>query len=388
MQINTHVALASPPKREDFKVLAQQTGPCLSLISSGVPPEQRAQRTRALLREAEERLESLSLYSREERSEFLQPLRDRLTSELDTSVPGSSVCYRTLAGLWSFQVPYALPETIRLGNYCDVLPLIPALSISTEFYILALSQKHTRVLRCTLTSSEEVELPGSVPTNLFEFNQQDQPDHRLENRSDAGQKGKSTHPGMIVSFGTGSDADQKDEYLHNYFRAIDRELDSHLRPILPLVLAGVDYELALYRTISQYPELVENGAHGAPDGLKGGELHERALECLRAHDAARPDHALAQYEKAGAARMQNPLNDIVQSAFDGRILHLFIADGFRQPGRFDQETRTVSGSNSASGDDDLVNVAALQTLAHGGDVFVLPEERVPGQRSITAALRF
>jgi len=294
--------------------------------------------------------------------------------------------FRSLGGLWHFRLPYEVPDAALLGNYFEVLPLVKMVSEEQEFYLLALSQKHCRLLHCTLTSSEEISLPPNIPTNLLDFNQQDQPDHRLENRANAGQVGKSTHPGQIVSFGTGSDADQKDHYLRNFFNAMDLELQSFLRDRpLPLILAGVDYELAVYHSISEYSPLVPGGVQGAPDGLKGGELHERALEILKTYNSTRADRALSQYEKGAASRIPRTLEEVVPAAFDGRVLHLFVAEGFHELGAFSEQTREVS--KRADGDD-LVNMAALQTLAHGGYVYLLPRERVPDQSEVAALLRF
>jgi hypothetical protein len=189
-----------------------------------------------------------------------------------------------------------------------------------------------------------------------------------------------------VSFGTGSDNEQKDHYLRNFFNAMDRELHSFLRErSLPLILAGVDYELALYHSVSEYSPLVPGGVQGSPDGLKGGELHERAIEVLKAYNATRADRALSQYEKGSANRIPNVLEKIVPAAFDGRVLHLFVADGFREPGTFNEQTREAT--KQADGDD-LVNIAALQTIAHGGHVYLLPRERVPGHSQMAALLRF
>jgi hypothetical protein len=76
----------------------------------------------------------------------------------------------------------------------------------------------------------------------------------------------------------------------------------------------------------------------------------------------------------------------VRAAYDGRLLHLFIADGAQEPGSYDQGTRSVRDGTSGSGD--LLDLAALQTITHAGNVFVVPKERVPGGFNAAAALRF
>jgi hypothetical protein len=377
--VSTHILKAH------FKTLAQEIGPCLSIFFP-TTADQWPQSVRAALKTAEEQFSELHP-SKSERDEFFKPVRQIVDTEMVRDDGTKSVgIFRSLGGLWHFRLPYQVVDAAVLGNYFEVLPLVKMVSDEQEFYLLALSQKHSRLIHCTLTSSEEMSLPPSIPTNLFDFNQQDKPDHRLENRSDAGQMGKSTHPNQVVSFGTGSDNDQKDQYLRNFFNAMDLQLQSFLRERpLPLIVAGVDYELALYHSVSEYSVLVPGGVQGAPDGLKGRELHERALEVLKRYNAARVDRALGQYEKGAANRIPRSLKEIVPAAFDGRVLHLFIGEGVRQTGCFDEHTREASERDDG---DDLVNMAALQTLAQGGDVYVLPPERVPGGNNVAALLRF
>jgi hypothetical protein len=38
--------------------------------------------------------------------------------------------------------------------------------------------------------------------------------------------------------------------------------------------------------------------------------------------------------------------------------------------------------------EDLLNIAALQTFAHGGEVWVTTPERVPGQGAVAALFRY
>lgn len=381
-----HPTLAVTPKRDDLKVLAQQTGPCLSVFLSNVArvgngPDPAS----AALANAQQQINRLDL-SQTERDAFLNPVRELIESDTRQGNPEPTAVFRSPTEVWHFRLPYRVSDSVTLGDRFEVRPLVKVLTEEQEFYILALSQKHCRLIHCTLADSEEVPLPSSIPTNLLNFNQTDQPDHRLENRSHAGHKGKATNQGMIIAFGTGSDADQKDQYLRNFYNALDKELQSFLREKqLPLVIAGVDYEISMYHSVSEYPALVLGGVQGAADSLRGGELHERALEILKTYNETRADRALAAFEKGPADRIPRTLPEIVPAAFDGRVLYLFVAEGYRAPGRFDESTRKTT---EAPNGDDLVDTAILQTIARGGDVFMLPPEKMPGSHHIAALLRF
>ena len=49
----------------------------------------------------------------------------------------------------------------------------------------------------------------------------------------------------------------------------------------PLILAGVEEEVALYRHVNSYPRLVEQAVLGSPDAFEPNELHDRAMEIAR-----------------------------------------------------------------------------------------------------------
>jgi hypothetical protein len=381
--------------RTDLKALAQENSTCLTmflpLAATGGGDGDNSLHLKRALAAAETKLAKLGLES----TPFLQRVEEigKDCARRD-GVAQTAIIYCSANHSSCFGVPDSLPETVLIGESFHVLPLLKTAQSEHEFYVLALSQKHTRLMHCTHTESQEVELPASVPRNLFDFNQHAQPDHRLENRSQGGQQGKphASHPGVAVAFGTGSDADQKDEYLYHFYNEIDKQLQAFLRTNpLPLVIAGVDYEIALYHRVSEYPALVPDGVHGSPDGLKGPDLHARALKVLKGYTAERINKALAQYEKAGGDRISTTVPEIVKNAFDGRVLYLFLAEGAAHPGRFDQGTREVyeiAGERSSPGSDDLLNAAAIQTIGHAGDVFVLPPDRMPGQCGAAAMLRF
>ena len=113
----------------------------------------------------------------------------------------------------------------------------------------------------------------------------------------------------------------------------------------------------------------------SPDSLKGGELHKRALEVVKEAFEAPLRKALAMYERLGGTeRVSSKPVDVVKAAGESRVSHLFIAEGASHPG-------------GRSGED-LLNIAALQTIANGGEVWITPGPNVPGHGPVAALLRY
>lgn len=275
-----------------------------------------------------------------------------------------------------------------VGQHFYIRPLLAELGRDRVFYILALSQKDVRLLRCTASSAEPVDFPAPTLTSFDTYMNPAKPDHVSDNRSSPGPSAGSSKG---VMFGTTTDREDKGEFLAHFFRQIDRGLHEVLRESkAPVILAGVEYEVALYRASSTYGNLAEDTVHGAPNGLKGGELQARALEVIERCYEQKIDKSLQAYEQHfGAGRATNRLKEVVAAAHDGRILTLLVSDSMELTGRFEESTHEVKAKpNGLPDEEDLLNVAAVQTILHAGQVLVAPNTRMPNGAPLAAVLRF
>ncbi len=76
------------------------------------------------------------------------------------------------------------------------------------------------------------------------------------------------------------------------------------------------------------------------------------------------------------------------AAFAGRVQTLFVARDVEQWGRYDHETtQLLLHGKRANGDDDLLDVAAAETLVRDGEIYALDAEDMPGS-PIAAIFRY
>jgi hypothetical protein len=379
--------------QEDLRALATTAGPCLTILAD-MPRKENALKEirlhlRTALQEAEQKLQNYKIEAGTIQK-MLEPLRAWADDPDEIAGRGASLLIlRTPESLQVFSLPRAAQEICAVGDRFYITPVLKLLQEEREFYILALSQKHVRLLRCTDHSSEEAPLPPSLATDLDQFLQTDKPDHNLKNRHAAMVSGGNNGG---VMFGTGPDDLAAQGQLHDFFRAIDRSITHEVLKDskAPLIVAAVEYELAMYQKVNSYAHMIPEGVHGSPDGLKGGEMHKRALELLNASADQPAENALALFEKSGPERSSSNIREVVKAAYDGRILHLFLAEGASHMGNFDEITRKVHDheAHPQSTDEDLLNAAAVQTISHAGNVFVLPKEKMPGQAEVAAVFRY
>jgi len=317
---------------------------------------------------------------------LMKPVMEALaTYAAETRGRGGLVILRSPAVMETHRIS-GIGPLLRVDDRFDLRTVLSVLAAATErFFILALSQKHARILKCTEDGTAEIPFPAGFATSLAEAIPMRQPDHVLDNRAAAG---PSIGTGAVM-FGTSSSQDDKNEYLAHYFKELDRAVKAVLKgEDAPLVPAGVEHELALYRRVNTYANLLEPGIHGAPDGLEDSEMRRRALDLLRRED---PNQQMpADYDKrVGAGRASSHIHEIVTAAYQGRISHLFFQANSEYRGTYDPVRQRVKRSDDP-GDEpvDLIETAAWETIARGGEVALLPGAAMPGGVPVCALFRY
>src|SRR5205807_2605535 len=100
--------------------------------------------------------------------------------------------------------------------------------------------------------------------------------------------------------GTSSDRDREPEYLAHFLKEVEKGVTSLLRvENLPLILAGVEHEVGIYRRANTYQRLLEKEISGAPDHVAPETLHQQAMKIIMTALSEPLQKALADLEKHG-----------------------------------------------------------------------------------------
>ena len=103
----------------------------------------------------------------------------------------------------------------------------------------------------------------------------------------------------------------------------------------------------------------------------------------------RQEEAARYREYATTGRTSNRVKEIVTAAYNGRIESLFLEADQEQWGTFNPATRMLHVHQQARfNDDDLLDVAATETLLHGGSVYVFEHMDMPDEVPLAAVLRY
>jgi hypothetical protein len=356
----------------------------------GQETQQNSARFKNMVNQAEERLQAKGVRSNEIRR-LLQPARDLIMNyEFWQYQSDGLAVFIGDQGIKTYRLPLNFAQMLYTDRYYYVKPLMPLLSGNGDFYILALSQGKIWMLHGTRDSVDDIDLEG-VPDNIQEALMWDDPEKQLQWHTETTNPASSKdRPAMFHGHGVGTD-DRKDRILR-YFHKVDESLQSLLQDRhLPLILAGVDYLLPLYRQASSYPNIVEGEITGSPKVWSADYLHEKAWEIIEPVFQSQYKDDIKRYHifAGNETLATNDLKEIVSGSFFGRVDTLFVASDMQQWGAFDHETNTVRLINRGEpGAHDLLDFAAVQTILHDGRVYAIEPEQIPDSGLAAAILRY
>lgn len=365
--------------------------PCLSLYqpTHRHHPENQQDpiRFRNLVKVLEESL--LQRYPTDEIRPLLDPFlaladdRDFWNHTLDgLAVLGARGMFR----VYRLQRPVA--ELVVVADSFHTKPLMRILQSADRYQILGLSRQEIKLFEGNRDALDEIEPAHGVPRTITEALGEELTESHQTVASYGGVGG--SHSPM--HHGHGGKASEVDSDAERFFRAIDRGiLEHHSQPsALPLILATLPEHRHMFHQVSPNPFLLVEGIDIHPDALPIDELRQRAWQVFEPHYLAR---LAALVEEFGRARSQDLGHDelarVARAVAVGRVATLLIEADREVPGRIDAATGDVEFDDLAplEIDDALDDLGAL-ALKMGGEVVIVPTERMPTETGIAAIYRY
>lgn len=387
-------------RRSDLADLIDQEGPCVSIylpmVRAGAETAQNPIRCKNALRAAREQLEQRGV--EEECADALLAPALELLEEYDFWQNQSD----GLAILLSegvqriLRLPVDFHEEVVASDAFHLEQLLTILSRGGRFYCLSLSQNNVELFVCTRHRIARLDLPDAIPDSLADALGYDWEEKSLQfHGQQRVARGKEA-----IYHGHGAGQDDHEAELRRFFEVLDRGLMESLTDReVPMVLAGVEENTALFRKISKYPNLVEPTVRGNVDHLSPDELHERLVEAIGPLFGESLRAARDRFEELGGSdRVSTDLEEIVVAASDGRIETLFLPVGEHVYGRYDAARRGIEVFEEGNGNGDgqeLLGHVARACLRTDSEIFAVPTEELPaaaressGPAPVAAILRY
>ncbi len=360
--------------------IAGKKGPCLTVVvpdhHPGMPEASQRNHIRTLVKAAKQR--AVAIPTAAWPPDFENPLEELATSLPTGGGPGLAI-YRTPDSLESFAVEGDSAKAV-LASHPYVMPLLTPAYATHNLVVLGLSSKHLKLLEYVDGACKQIDLPAGIPTSMAVVGQSHSGGEQGENRTPAG----SSAGNMAgVRFGTGGARETAREAMEHYCALIDQGL----RPMLhnrPLLLMGVKEEIAAYRRVSHYDFLMHAEVDGNIETFTPAHIATLASKAALGEYQRLGERTYADFrEMRDRARTANDAHEVLKAAAAGRVHKLVARGGTELLGPLDADL-----NNAHLPSEDLVNAAVVETLRHGGQVYLLPAEQMPITESVCAILRY
>ena len=207
-------------------------------------------------------------------------------------------------------VPGNAPALVTVASEPDLLPLVAALAARTEFDLLVLSPDHVQLFRSNARALQPM-ARYDLPRNRDDTRWNEPHEAQLD----------APHP-------EAGDGDERASATWRFIETVERRLPAAVREgRVPLVVAAVDDDAAVFRLVSSHPKLLTLTELGSPAGVSLARLHDAAADLVVEHGCE--DHEARRTRFADLARTGHTAREVCElraAVADGRIETLFVGD--------------------------------------------------------------
>ncbi len=308
----------------------------------------------------------------------------------------------------SFEGVYFLPLPFEnkavVGTHFHTRPLLDHIAVPSDYWVLAVGEKEVSFWEGSPTGVEQVELddlPKSLQEALMLEQGKDQDGLNYQTGSNYTFGGSSTDSGgsrglpSPVYHGHGGGREEHDAYLLRYFSEVSKGIREYLAGAEgPVILAAVDYCHPIFKQASKLKNLADDGIEGNVHFWNDKQIYEAAWPIARRQINQRIEDALETWERAfgrGSAEMEPTM--VGRRAVEGRVHLLLLDENSQMWGDYDRTTGAIK--ELRDGDDgeeralaaDVYDEIAETVIQYGGDVVVIPSDKMPVESGVGAVLR-
>jgi hypothetical protein len=325
-------------------------------------------RVKNLVKEAENRL----------LQEFTWREIDSLTSRLNDLVEHIDYQYTT-EGLAiyvnkdfarAFALPFKPVEQVVVGETFATRNLVLTLNRTQRYWVLALSDNTTRLFEGVRDSLVEITESGFPMAN--------------------------EGPGAATRLPGGQGINRsayRDEKNREFYSSVDTAFKEFMiDDELPLVVAGVDRNLAFFQEVSSHTSAIIGTLRGNYDKTPAHELANLVWPLVKANRAVQVDEVLSELDAAiSARRYAASITEVWQLSQEGRGSILIVETGFHYPARVDETGLFLTPAEDATAPDvidDTVDDVIEAVMSKGGKVVFVDDGVLEKYQHIAMILRY
>lgn len=277
-------------------------------------------------------------------------------------------------------------ELVLVGENFHIKPLIRNFQSADRYHALGLNREGFTIFEGNRYGFDEVDLDADIPRNIKEV----LGDQFTSSYLTVGRYSGAGVGGVFHGHGGRKDEIQKD--TERFFRFVDRVvLDHYSKPLeLPLVLVALPEYHSLFKNLSHNPYLLEEGVGVNYDILTVDKLKDRMWEVMEPIYLKKTKELVDRFEENRAQHLgSDDISQIARASVENRIETVLLEADKIIPGRLNKETGEIENGELRDPEiGDLLNDIAELVIKFGGEVVILPKERMPSDTGAAAIYRF
>ncbi len=347
-------------------------------------------RFRNLVKKMEESLRQK--YPKREIKPLMQPFEALAEDKTFWNHTADGLAVLSAAGLFRvYKLQRPVAELVVVADSFHTKPLMRITQSADRYQILGLSRDTFKIFEGNRDALGEMLPIEGVPLKADELLGKDGDAREGAHRAYGPTAGRGS-TGDSAWHGTDVKQDATDRDTEQFFRAVDRAVLQHCsQPSgLPLILAALPEHHHQFRAISSNPFLLKEALDVYPDTLSLDALRERAWQLVQPYYLERLAGLVEAFGTAAANEQgSDKLDGIAKAAIDGRVATLLIEADRLIPGTIDVERGKITPGDLADPDvDDVLDDLGERVIKAGGEVVIVPAERMPTKSGAAAIYRF
>lgn len=268
-------------------------------------------------------------------------------------------------------------------------PLRQYMQSLDHYHVLGLSLHDFRIFEGNRHHLTQIELSADQPNTLTEILGEE----LTEKHSTVASYGGSGTGSSPMHHGHGNKSEESEKDAERYFRLVATMVQEQFsKPTgWPLVLAALSEHQNLFQSVNKNPALVKNGIVINPAGASHDQLAALAWDIMAPEYDLQLASWVSAFEQANAnGKGSTDYKEVAVAAVEGRVETLLVEADRIIPVRI---TNLVTGNKqqkdlSNPKVDDLLDDMSELVLKMGGQVMVLPAEKMPTPNGLAAIFRY
>ena len=282
-------------------------------------------------------------------------------------------------------IVYRLPQTVdELAVVADsfhIKPLIRVYQSADRYNILTLNRTSFKLYQGDRYGFEEVKIDESIPTSLEDVLGTDFTKNNLAS-------GRGPGTGL---HGLEDKQGEVDKDTEKYFRYVDKFVtENYSNPTkLPLILVTLSEHQGIFRGITNNSHLLKEAINIDPEALNKEQLKKHVWETLEPLYIEKTKKLVDKFENARAQfKGSDDVAEIGRASTEGKIGTLLIEAGRIIKGEILEDGKLKLNADSDNTNEDVLDDISEAVFRDGGEVIVLPKERMPSTTGAAAIFRY